>query len=114
MRFSRVGLLGLLLLSLASFTWSQTGTSAIRGTITDPQGRVVANADVTLTNTATNATRTTKSTDAGVYVFDLLAPGDYKVEVDATGIQKAINRRNSRSHWQIDRYSDSDGSGHDR
>ena len=88
MRFSRVGVLGLLLLSLASFTWSQTGTSSIRGTITDPQGRVVSGANVTLTNTATNATRTTKSTDAGIYVFDLLPPGDYKVEADARGFKK--------------------------
>ncbi len=48
MRFSRVGVLGLLLTTLASLTWSQTGTSTIRGTITDPQGRVVANANVTL------------------------------------------------------------------
>jgi len=88
MRFSRVGVLGLLLTTLASLSWSQTGTSTIRGTITDPQGRVVANANVTLTNAGTNAMRTTKSTDAGVYVFDLITPGDYKVEVDARGFKK--------------------------
>ncbi len=45
-------------------------------------------ADVTLTNTGTNAARTTKSTDAGVYVFDLITPGDYKVEADARGFKK--------------------------
>jgi hypothetical protein len=88
MRFFRVGVLGLLLLALASLTWSQTGTSTIRGTITDPQGRVVAGANVTLTNAGTNAMRTTKSTDAGVYVFDLITPGDYKVDVDARGFKK--------------------------
>jgi Carboxypeptidase regulatory-like domain len=88
MRFLRVGVLGLLLLVLASLTWSQTGTSTIRGTITDPQGRVVADANVTLTNAGTNAMRTTKSTEAGVYVFDLITPGDYKVEVDARGFKK--------------------------
>ena len=91
MRFSRVGLLGLLLLSIASFTWSQTGTSTIRGTITDPQGRVVSGANVTLTNTANNAVRTTKSTDAGIYIFDLITPGDYKVEIDARGFKKQAN-----------------------
>src|SRR5215472_13277343 len=88
MRFPRVWTLGLLLLSLASLTWSQTGTSTIRGTITDPQGRVVSGANVTLTNIGTNATRTNKSTDAGVYVFDLITPGDYGLEVDSRGFKK--------------------------
>ena len=88
MRFPRVWTLGLLLLSVVSLTWSQTGTSTIRGTITDPQGRVVSNANVTLTNTGTNATRTTKSTDAGVYVFDLITPGTYRVDVEAKGFKK--------------------------
>ena len=112
MRFSRVGLLGLLLLSLASFTWSQTGTSTIRGTITDPQGRVVANADVTLTNTGTNAARTTKSTDAGVYCVRPHAPGDYRLKLRPR-IQKAVDRGSSSSHWQTDRSIHTDGSGHD-
>ena len=76
MHSSRVGMLGILLLVLASVSWCQTGTSTIRGTITDPQGRVVAGANVTLTNSATNAVRTTKSTDAGDYIFDLISPGD--------------------------------------
>lgn len=88
MRFSRVWALGVLLLAFASLTWSQTGTSTIRGTITDPQGRVVSGANVTLTNTGTNAMRTTKSTDAGVYIFDLIVPGDYRVQVDARGFKK--------------------------
>lgn len=78
----------LVLLSAASFSWSQTGTSTIRGTITDPQGSVVPGATVTLTNTQTNASRTTKSTDSGTYVFDLITPATYRVEVDAQGFKK--------------------------
>ena len=88
MRFSRVALLGLLLLTIASLSWAQTGTSTIRGTITDPQGRVVANAYVTLTNTENNGQRTTKSTDAGAYVFDLITPGTYRIEIEARGFKK--------------------------
>ena len=88
MRFFRVGVLGLLLTALASLAWSQTGTSTIRGTITDPQGRVVSNANVTLINSGTNATRTTKTTDAGIYVFDLIQPGKYRVEIEARGFKK--------------------------
>src|SRR5437763_11695569 len=79
----------LLPLILAAFLcWSQTGTSTIRGTVTDPGGRLVSGATVTLTNTQTNAVRTTKSTDSGSFVFDLITPATYRVEVDAQGFKK--------------------------
>ena len=77
-----------LLLSLSVITWGQTGTSTVRGTITDPQGRVVSSAEVTLTNLANNASRSAKTTDSGNYNFDLLAPGDYRLEVVAKGFKK--------------------------
>ena len=78
------------LIFAASFSWSQTGTSTIRGTITDPHGRVVPGATVTLTNVETNAVRTTKSTDSGSYGFDLITPADYRVEVEAKGFKKKV------------------------
>ncbi len=77
-------------LGLAVSLWGQTGTSTIRGTVTDPQGRVVAGATVTLTNVATNAVRTTKSTDSGSFVFDLITPADYRLQVEAKGFRKQI------------------------
>ena len=67
---------------------AQQGTSTVRGTVADPQGNVVSNATVTLTNLATGATRTTTTSDDGLYVFDFIAVGDYKVEVEATGFKK--------------------------
>ena len=81
-----VALLPLIL--AASLSWSQTGTSTIRGTITDPSGNVVPNAAVTLTNTQTNTIRKTKSGDTGNYVFDLITPATYRVDVDAQGFRK--------------------------
>ncbi|HEX6804412.1 MAG TPA: TonB-dependent receptor [Terriglobales bacterium] len=74
----------------ASLSLAQTGTSTIRGTITDPNGRVVPGATVTLTNIATNAVRTTKSTDTGAYVFDLITPAKYRIQVDASGFKKNL------------------------
>ncbi len=74
----------------ATLLSSQTGTSTIRGTITDPSGRVLPNAIVTLTNIGTNAVRTTKSTDNGSYVFDLITPATYRLEVNATGFKKKV------------------------
>ena len=67
---------------------AQQGTSAVRGTVADPQGNVVSNATVTLTNLGTGATRTTTTSDAGVYVFEFIAIGDYKIEVEAAGFKK--------------------------
>ncbi len=82
-RSLKILLVSLLLFLSAAFSWSQTGTSTVRGTITDPQGRVVAGATVTLTNVATNTVRTTKSTDTGTYVFDLITPAEYRLTAEA-------------------------------
>ena len=75
---------------VASFSWGQTGTSTIRGTVTDSQGRLVPNATVRLINVETNAARTTQSSDSGTYVFDLITPASYRLEVDATGFKKKV------------------------
>ena len=77
------------------FIWSmtavgQTGTSAVRGTVTDPNGQVVSGATVTLTNTETNAVRTQQTSESGIYVFELVPPGAYRVDVEATGFKKKI------------------------
>ncbi len=68
----------------------QTGTSTIRGSVTDPEGRVVVGATVTLVNVATNATRNTQSNEAGAYVFDLITPAEYRLEVEAKGFRKKV------------------------
>lgn len=74
----------------ASVLFSQTGTSTITGTVTDPSGGVIAGATVTLTNVATNAERTTKSSDTGGYVFDFIIPATYNVTVEASGFKKKV------------------------
>lgn len=80
----------LALFSAASFCWGQTGTSSIRGTVTDASGSVVPGATVTLTNTQTNAVRTTKTGGEGTFVFDLITPSTYKVTVEATGFKQKV------------------------
>ena len=78
----------LLALSCAS-AWAQEVTGSIAGTVTDPQGAVVPNATVTLTNTDRNAVmRTVKSGANGDYSAPLLPIGHYQVDVDASGFQK--------------------------
>ena len=73
-----------------SFALAQTGTSSVRGTVTDPQRRPVAGASVTLINVATNGKRAMETTSNGEYVFDLITPGDYRLEVEAKGFNKQI------------------------
>jgi hypothetical protein len=69
---------------------AQTGTSSIGGTITDPQGKAVAGAKITLTDVDTNAVRTTTSAESGTYLFDLIKPGDYRLEIEAKGFNKLV------------------------
>jgi len=76
------------LLTLAS--WCQTGTSTIRGVVTDQQGRVVPGATVSLTNTATNAVRNATTNENGAFVFDLITPADYRLEVETKGFKKKV------------------------
>ena len=80
----------LLLFMFASTSALAQGNSTVRGTVTDPQGNVVAGATVTLTNTETNFTRTQTTSESGVYVFELIPPGTYRVEVEASGFKKSI------------------------
>ncbi|HXM99750.1 MAG TPA: carboxypeptidase-like regulatory domain-containing protein [Candidatus Dormibacteraeota bacterium] len=80
----------LIYLFVAANAFAQTGTSSLGGTITDQQGRPVAGATVTLVNVATNAERTTQTTDTGAYVFDLITPADYRLEVEAKGFNRQL------------------------
>ena len=76
------------LVTMSFLAFAQTGTSTVRGTITDPEGRVIAGADVTLTNVASGNVRTLKTSDSGGYNFELISPGDYRLEIVAKGFKK--------------------------
>jgi hypothetical protein len=84
-------LVSLVVILLSStIAWAQTGTSSVVGTIIDPQGKPVPAAKVTLTNVATNAKRIMQSSGSGAYSFDLITPGDYRIEVEAKGFSKTV------------------------
>src|SRR5271170_474924 len=70
----------------------QLTTADIIGTVTDPTGAVVPNANVVLTNLGTNEKRTGVTNGAGEYSFNLLPVGHYSVSVKAGGFQASITK----------------------
>lgn len=82
------------LLALVSFgsitTVGQTGASTVRGTVVDPNGQVVSGATVKLTNTETNTSRDQSTGESGVFVFDQVPPGTYRLDIEAKNFKKAI------------------------
>jgi hypothetical protein len=64
-------------------------TSSVQGVVQDPSGAGVAKANVQLTNINTQATQVATTDASGSFGFVSLAPGSYKVVVEATGFAKA-------------------------
>ena len=82
--------LSILLLSLPGKLSAQA-LASITGTVTDTSGAVIANANVTVTNDATNVKKTTVSSSAGSYTVTDLLPGSYTVKVEIAGFQASIH-----------------------
>jgi len=64
-------------------------TASIQGVVEDASGASVAKAQVTLVNAATGNTRATTTDNGGNYRFVSLAPGNYKISVEASGFSNA-------------------------
>src|ERR1051325_5285317 len=86
-----VGLLfsALLLCVLARPVMAQS-TASLSGIVTDPAGAAVPNAKVTVTNQATGVSSSSQTDSAGAYLFPSLPIGSYRIEVTASGFQKAV------------------------
>src|SRR5271157_4133800 len=78
-----------LVLLVAALAGAQTFRGAINGTVTDPTGGVVANAQVKAIDTATGVEHSTTTTSDGQFVFQDLPLGTYKVTVVASGFAMA-------------------------
>ena len=67
--------------------YSQTADTAILGRVTDPQGSVVPKATVTVTESSTGVARTATTSAEGNFEIRYLVPGEYTVEVGASGFR---------------------------
>jgi hypothetical protein len=68
--------------------WAQTGTTSLRGVVTDKTGATVANANVTLTNVGQALKREMTTNNAGEYEFLALPPGTYSLTVELSGFRR--------------------------
>ena len=83
------GLLGFVALLLMSvgLGFAQS-TATLSGVVTDPSGAVVPGAQVTLHSLATGLDRQIVTDSAGLYIAPSLVPGDYQVQVKASGFSQ--------------------------
>src|SRR5713226_10030457 len=65
--------------------WAQTGTTSLRGTVTDPKGASVPDATVTVTSAAIGVALTTKTDREGSYQFLEIRPATYELTITAAG-----------------------------
>lgn len=84
--FSAAVLVGVFALT----AFAQGGTSTVRGTVKDPQGNVVAGANVKLISVGTAAERSSTTSEEGVFAFEAVQVGDYRLEVEAGGFKKGV------------------------
>src|SRR5580658_5911484 len=75
-----------LICSVAAFAQGDRGT--ITGTVTDPTGAVVPNANIQVVNTQTSAVYKVATTNTGNYTLANLPVGTYVLTVDNAGFKK--------------------------
>lgn len=68
----------------------QTSSGRISGTVTDSTGAVVANAAVTISDPATNLSRTVTTDENGFYTVTNLPVGTYSVSAEVQNFKKSV------------------------
>ncbi len=78
-----------LLFSLSAFGQSESGSSAIEGTVRDGSGSVVSGASIVIKNTETGLERSLTSRNDGSFVVSVLPVGTYLIRVESSGFAAA-------------------------
>src|SRR5216683_1988829 len=77
-----------LFIATALSTFAQTGTTSLRGTVTDKSGATISAAKVTLSNTSQGFHREAQTVAGGEYEFLALQPGIFALTVEMSGFRK--------------------------
>lgn len=71
---------------------AQEDRGRITGLVTDPSGAVIPSAAVTLRNEGTGVVTHRHTDAAGAYIFELVNPGLYSVQIQATGFKQFLTQ----------------------
>src|SRR3984893_13816830 len=71
---------------------AQVTGATLSGTVTDASGAVIANAQVSIKNTATGITKDVTTDSAGFYTVPNLPAGPYEVKATAAGFNTAVSK----------------------
>jgi len=86
-------LFSLFVLVCVSGASAQVTTAQVNGTVVDSSNAAVPNATVTITNTQTKFSRSTRTTQTGNYVISFLPPGVYTLKVEAPNFASVVQDR---------------------
>jgi hypothetical protein len=84
-----IAMLGMFPMSMIC-AYAQINTADVVGTVTDTTGAVVPGAKVAIINLGTQVKAVTQSSQTGDYVFNLLAPGNYSMTIEAPGFKTFV------------------------
>jgi hypothetical protein len=90
LRRSSFLLLSLLVLFCVGLAQAQTGTTSLRGTVSDKSGGAIVGAKVMLRNTGLGLERTATTGETGQYEFLGLQPGTYELVVEMPNFQRYV------------------------
>src|SRR5579875_2969437 len=88
-------------ISLSAFGQSDRGI--LTGTVTDPQGAVIPNASIEITNTQNGARYQTSTTSTGNYTMPSLPVGTYTLTVEVPGFKKFMRQGIQIAVAQVER-----------
>jgi Carboxypeptidase regulatory-like domain len=72
--------------------WAQN-VGSLQGTVVDPSGETVAEANITLVDLVNGAQRTATTDAAGTFGFVQLNPGNYRLEISKEGFRTHVEER---------------------
>ncbi len=81
-----------MIMACGQFALAQRTTGSLRGQVLDPQGAVVAGAQVTVTNQETGVSQSVQTTSAGTYSLPSTLPGAYTVSVASKGFKAFLKK----------------------
>src|SRR5439155_14242450 len=78
---------------ISSPVFAQTVTGTISGTVTDPNGAVVAGANVALINDQTAEKRDQPTNESGRFSFASVQPGVYALRIEHQGFETLLRTK---------------------